>query len=370
VFLTNTFECKLRKALRKLPRSISYFRPMTTMKAAVLIKNASAKESFEIRDLERKNPEKDDVEIQVEAFGLNFADVMARRGLYREAPPLPSVLGYDLVGRITAVGPNVDPSLVGKRVAGMSRFGAYAEYCVTKASGVAVVPEDMHPTEACALGTQYCTAWYASMQATNMHEGERVLIHAAAGGVGTALVQLAMWKNCEIFATVGSETKAEALRAAGVHHVVNYRKEDYETAITKLLKGKRLDMTFNAIAGSTFKKDMRLIGAGGRVVLYGAAERAGKKGGKWATMRLLQRMGLLIPLLRMAKSQAIIGVNMLKIADHKPELIASALKELIKLHQAGTIRPKIGGTYPIEDLAKAHEDLEYRRTFGKLAVKW
>ncbi len=340
------------------------------MKAAVLIKNGSAQESFEIREIERQKPGEGDVEVQVEAFGLNFADVMARRGLYREAPPLPSVLGYDLVGRIVAVGPDVDATLIGKRVAGMSRFGAYAEYCITKASGVAEVPEDMDPTAACALGTQYCTAWYACMQATNMHEGERVLIHAAAGGVGTALVQLAKWKNCEIFATVGSETKAEALREAGVQHVINYRKEDYETAIVKLLKGERLDMTFNAIAGSTFKKDMRLIGAGGRVVLYGAAERAGKKGGKWATLRLLQRMGLLIPLLRMAKSQAIVGVNMLKIADHKPQLIASALKALIKLQQEGVIDPKIGGTYPISDLAKAHDDLEYRRTSGKLAVKW
>lgn len=340
------------------------------MRAAMLVKNASAKEAFEIRETTRNQPGDGEVEIKVEAFGLNFADVMARRGLYREAPALPSVLGYDLVGKIESVGPNVSPDMVGKRVAGMSRFGAYAEYCVTKASGVTEVPADMHAAEACALGTQYCTAWYASMQATNMHEGERVLIHAAAGGVGTALVQLAQWKNCEIFATVGSEEKVQQLKKLGVQHVINYRTDDYEEVMKGILGKNRIDMTFNAIAGSTFKKDMRLIGSGGRVVLYGAAERAGKKGGKWATIRLLQRMGLLIPLLRMAKSQALIGVNMLKIADYKPDLIARALTELTALHQQGVIKPKVGGLYDIEDLAKAHDDLEYRRTSGKLAVKW
>lgn len=340
------------------------------MRAAMLVRNASAKEAFEIRETTRNQPGEGEMEIKVEAFGLNFADVMARRGLYREAPPLPSILGYDLVGKIESVGPNVSPDMVGKRVAGMSRFGAYAEYCITKASGVTEVPAEMNAAEACALGTQYCTAWYACMQATNMHDGERVLIHAAAGGVGTALVQLAQWKNCEIFATVGSEEKAQQLRNLGVQHVINYRTSDYEEEMKRILGKKRIDMTFNAIAGSTFKKDMRLIGSGGRVVLYGAAERAGKKGGKWATMRLLQRMGLLIPLLRMAKSQALIGVNMLKIADYKPELIASALTELTKLYEQGVIEPKVGGLYDIQDLAKAHDDLEYRRTTGKLAVKW
>ncbi|WP_306641473.1 quinone oxidoreductase family protein [Sanyastnella coralliicola] len=340
------------------------------MKAAVLTTNGNAFDSFEIRDLDKPTPQEGQVLIKVEAFGLNFADVMARRGLYREAPPLPSVIGYDLVGKVEAVGSGVDTSLIGERVAGMSRFGSYAEYCATQASGVAVVPDDMPAAEACALGTQYCTAWYAAFQATNMNPGERVLIHAAAGGVGTALVQLAQWKGCEIFATAGSDEKIQLLKDRGVQHVINYRTQDYEEEIKKILGEKRLDMTFNAIAGSTFKKDMRLIGAGGRVVIYGAAERAGKKGGKWATINMLRKMGLLIPLLRMAKSQALIGVNMLKIADHRPQRIAEALEELVKLYQEGVIKPQSGGEYSVNELAQAHDDLEYRRTTGKLAVRW
>lgn len=340
------------------------------MKAALLIQNGNADSSFELREVDQPKPDAGDMLIKVEAFGLNFADVMARRGLYREAPPLPSILGYDLVGQVEAVGEGVDSSLVGKRVAGMSRFGAYAEYCVTKATGVTVVSDSMDPVQACALGTQYCTAWYGAFQATNMHKGENVLIHAGAGGVGTALIQLAKWKGCRIFATAGSAAKIEHLKHMGVDHPINYREQDYEQEIKQLLAGERLDISFNAIAGSTFKKDMRLLGAGGRLVLYGAAERAGKKGGKLATLRLLWKMGLMIPLLRMAKSQSIVGVNMLKIADHKPERITEALQELVKLYDQGVIAPLNGGYYSIDDLSEAHAALENRKTIGKIAVHW
>ncbi len=340
------------------------------MRAAVLVRNGNAADAFEIREMKRPVPKSGEVCIRVEAFGLNFADVMARQGLYREAPPLPSVLGYDLVGTIEEVGPGADDTLVGKRVAAMTRFGAYAEYCVTRLTGVVEVPAELGLAEACAFGTQYTTAWHAAFQSTNIHRGERVLIHAAAGGVGTALTQLALWKGCEIYATAGSEEKIQQLREMGVHHPINYRETDYEEAIRKLLGEARLDLSFNAIAGSTFKKDMRLLGAGGRLVLYGAAERAGMKGGKLATLRLLWKMGLFIPLLCMAKSQSIVGVNMLKIADHKPERIAEGLERLMELYQEGVIAPRSGGVYPIDRLAEAHEALEERHTTGKLAVQW
>lgn len=338
------------------------------MKAVFLVKHGNPHESFEIREVPKPQPKAGEVLIKVEAFGLNFADVMARRGLYREAPPLPFVMGYDVCGIVEAVGSKEDEGLIGKRVAGMSRFGSYAEYCNTRRSGIIPIPDKMTSSEACALGTQYCTAWYAAFQTINMHEGERVLIHAGAGGVGTALIQLAKWRNCEIFSTAGSDEKIKTLKEAGVHHAINYRTEDYEQKIKEILKEDRLDISFNAIAGSTFKKDMRLLGAGGRCVLYGAAERAGKKGGKLATINLLRKMGLMIPLLRMAKSQSIVGVNMLKIADHRPERISEALTSLVELYEQGHILPKNGGVYPLAQLADAHEALESRKTKGKVVV--
>lgn len=341
------------------------------MKAAVLVKHGVADEAFEIREIDRQPPGRGEVSVKVEAFGLNFADVMARKGLYREAPPLPSVLGYDLCGVVDQVGADVDPSWKGKRVAGMSRFGAYAEYCVTKINGLTAISDQLDPISATSLGTQCCTAYHAAFQATNIYPGERILVHAAAGGVGSILVQLAIHRGCEVFATAGSDAKLEKLRQMGVHHVINYKSADYEQELLRILDGARIDVVFNAIAGSTFKKDQRLLGAGGRNVIYGAAERTGMKGGKLATMRMIQRMGLLIPILRMAKSQSLIGVNMLKIGDFKPERIASALAASAKLMEEGVICKQEGGLlFGITDLAKAHRMLEERKTTGKIAIRW
>lgn len=343
---------------------------MKTMKAAFLVRNGKPETAFEIRETAIPGRKPDEFLIKVEAFGLNFADVMARLGFYRDAPPLPAVLGYDLVGRVVEA-PEGQAEAVGKRVAAMSRFGAYAEYAVAIQGAVFFIPEGMDAAAACALGTQYCTAWHAAFQATAMNAGDTVLIHAAAGGVGTALVQLAMWKGCTVVAMAGSDSKIDELKSAGVHYTVNYRTEAYEEVIPKLLGGKRpIDLSFNAVGGTTFKKDMKLLRPGGRLVLYGASERTGKKGGNWATYKMLWQMGIVIPLLLVAGSRSVIGVNVLRIADYRPDLIKAAVSELTKLLEAGVIRPKSGGVYPIDQLADAHRALEQRQTTGKLAVKW
>lgn len=339
------------------------------MRAAVLVKNGDADTAFELRTVDRPLRRDDQLLVRVEAFGLNFADVMARRGFYRDAPPLPAILGYDFVGEVVEASDH-SAHLLGKRVTGMSRFGAYAEYVVTSAQAVFVVDPGMDAAAACALGTQYTTAWHAAFQVTNMHPGDTVLIHAAAGGVGTALVQLAQWRKCKIVATAGSNEKIAMLNAAGVTHAFNYRDRDYLSAISDALGKRPIDLAFNSLGGSTFKKDMKLLAPGGRIVLYGASERSGKRGGKWAMLKVLYDMGVVIPLMLVAGSRSIIGVNVLRIADHRPDLIAEAVSGLSQQLAAGTIAPVSGGVFSIDALAEAHSKLEDRASMGKLAVKW
>jgi len=340
-----------------------------TMRAAVLIKHGDAAQAFEIRTIDRPARQAHQLLIRVEAFGLNFADVMARRGLYRDAPPVPAVLGYDFVGEVIEA-PVSFSHLVNQRVAGMCRFGAYAEYLVCEPYSVLPVPAQFDAAQACALGTQYCTAWHAAMQTANLRAGETVLIHSAAGGVGTALVQLAKWKECTIVGTTGSEEKLDHLHQAGVHHVIHNPSGGYAEKIKKLLGERKIDVSFNAVAGSTFKQDMKLLAPGGRLVLFGAAERAGRRGGTVATLKLLWDMGLMLPIFLMAQSQAVLGVNMLRIADHRPDLIEDALQNIALLLADSTLQPLSGGVYPIDELAIAHDNLEFRRTSGKLAVTW
>jgi NADPH2:quinone reductase len=176
-------------------------------------------------------------------------------------------------------------------------------------------------------------------------------------------------RGCEIFATVGNNEKVNALAKQGIT-AVNYKSHDYEVEIRKHLGNANLDVTFNSIGGKTFKQDMRLLGAGGRLILFGFSDRTSKWGGKLATLKLVFDMGRLIPLLLLGKSQSVLGVNMLKVADEHPEIIGRLLSQLVQMHNEGKIKPVIGGEYSFAEIAKAHQFLESRKSSGKIILKW
>jgi NADPH:quinone reductase-like Zn-dependent oxidoreductase len=347
----------------------SSHRPLST-KAWFLVKNGNSSEAFELRTIDLPPPGEGEVLIESEGFGLNFAEVMARLGLYREAPPLPFVPGYECVGRVMATGPGVTEDLAGKRVVAMARFGSYARHVLTKASGVAEIPEGMGAAEASAFAVQFTTAYYSAMHAMRLLPGERVLVHAGAGGVGAALIQLCKLAGCEVFATAGSDEKLIVMRQLGADHVVNYRKEDYEVVFRNILGSKRMDAGFNAVGGKTFKKDLKLLGSGGRLVIFGAAQRASSSAGIWPTIKLLWDMGLVMPIMLMAKSRSLIGVNALKLADHRPDIIAHCMRESVKLAAEGKVKPLVGAEFNSGQLAEAHALLESRQSVGKVFVKW
>ncbi|TVR37011.1 MAG: alcohol dehydrogenase [Cryomorphaceae bacterium] len=340
------------------------------MKAIFLTQYGAAEKAFEIR--ETPDPEMKDrqVTVAVEGFGLNFADVMARNGLYREAPPLPCILGYEVVGRVEKTGADVDPSWVGKRVLAFTRFGGYAEKVVTDHRGLVPIPDELDIDRATTLGTQYATAYYAIMHCRELLPGDTVLVHAAAGGVGLALVQLARHFGCKVIGTAGSPEKIEFLKKQGVDCAINYRAEDYAVAMAKWLNGTRLSATFNALAGSTIKKDYNLLGSGGTLVCFGAATRMGSKGGVFANLKLLLQTGFYSPLFMMMKSKSVVGVNMLKLADNRPDVVQHCLNRVMELYVEGAINPVSGQILPAEKIADAHRALEGRSSIGKVAVRW
>lgn len=341
------------------------------MKAVTLVKTGEAKDAFKLLDHPVPEPSSGELLIKVEGFGLNYADVVARHGLYQPAPPLPSILGYEVVGKVEKVGPNSDQTLVGKRVLGFTRFGGYAEYAVANIKGTVEIPEDMPLGIATALGTQYVTAYYAVRESVRLHQGDRVLLHAAAGGVGTAIIQLCQLDGCEIFANAGSDEKCEFAKNNGATHVINYKKNDYAKVVRELTKEESpLDVAFNSVAGPTFKKDMKLLGSGGRMVLYGAADRSGKKWGMLSTMNMLRKMGIVIPIGLMMYSKGIIGVNMLGIADNKPDVLQRCMTSVIQLFKEEAIHPHVGGIFSVNDIAEAHSLLEKGSTMGKVSISW
>ncbi|MCX7744952.1 MAG: zinc-binding dehydrogenase [Flavobacteriales bacterium] len=342
------------------------------MKAFVLKGYGEAEKNFFLSDVSDPIPKNDEVLIRVEAFGLNFADVMARLGLYQDAPPLPAILGYDVVGTVIESGDSNNNHLIGKRVVALTRFGGYAELAVAKIKAIAEIPSDFVAHEATALATQYCTAYYATHIATTVPHGSIVLIHAAAGGVGQALVQLCLAKKCKIIATCSSTAKQKLLTSWGVNYAINYSTSDFEEEIKKLSDFKGLDVIFDSIGGSFFKKNLRLLAPGGKMVCYGGAQRSGKRNAFsfFKDIRFVLGFGIMSPIPFLIHSKSLIGINMLRIADNRPELIGLAMEAVIQLVNEQKIPRPCGQSFSMNDLSIAHELLENRKTTGKLAILW
>ena len=338
------------------------------MKAWTLTAHGDPQKVFALRDHTKPVPKAGEILVACEGFGLNYADVMASKGLYREAPPVPSILGYEVVGHVEAAGAGVPQALLGKRVVGMTRFGGYAQYAVTDHRAVAIIPEDLELGKAAALATQGCTAWYAAHLLCPLRTGQRVLVHSAAGGVGHLLVQLALRAGCEVFAIASGSAKVEYLLSLGAQHVIDRAHGDHATQLKRALHGAKLDVVFNAVGGSSFKKDMRLLGSGGRIVLYGGAERGGI--GMFGTLRFVWRMGLVVPILLMMKSRSILGLNMLRIAEDRPQDIAECLRNMVVACAEGHLVPRVHSVYDANDLPRAIADLDGGTTMGKLVVRW
>ena len=337
------------------------------MRSIYLSKKGTGEEAFDIKEVEKPKPNASEVQIEVECFGLNFADVMSRRGLYGDAPKMPFVPGYEVVGKIREVGEGVGKDWLGKRVVAFTRFGGYSEYVTTPLMACAEIG-DMVAGEAASIAVQYATAYYMAKDAINLHQGDIVMIHAGAGGVGTALIQLCKMQGCTVIANAGSDEKLQYMLDQGADHVINYRKEDYLDVIPTLTKGVRLAATFNPIGGKTYKKDMKLIGAGGKVILFGGSERIGKKWKGLATFNFIRKMGLMMPIGLVMISKSVMGVNMLKIGDERPEILRRCMENVITLVTNGKLKPYVGGRFKFDEIGKAHDLLESRKSIGKLVV--
>lgn len=338
------------------------------MKAIVLKKYGEAADAFEMQDVKEPVAANGQVLISVSHSGLNFADVMARKGLYKEAPPLPCILGYDVAGTVEAVGGGVTGVAAGDRVIAITRFGGYAEKVVTDSKAVIAIPPDWNPANAIALTTQYCTAWYAAAEAMNLHEGDKVLIQAGAGGVGIALIQYCQYRSCEIFATAGSDEKIDFLVSMGVNHPINYLKEDFAAAVKCIAGDQGIDAVFDAIGGASVKKGIKLLAPGGKLVCYGASVLSNKKG--LAKIRAGLSFGFYHPAMLMMPSKSIIGVNMLKIGDSKPAMLQRVLQSVTELARQGVFVPKDSMVFEAKDFANAHTMLADRKTIGKVVLKW
>ena len=334
------------------------------MQAIYLVKNGKPKDAFEFRDIQITEPKDDEVGVIVEASGINFADVVARLGQYQDCPPLPAVIGYEAVGRVERVGKDIKTVQKGDRVLVFTRFGGYSQYVLQKENAIAKISEEMDAGKALALATQYSTAYYACAVATNVLPNETVLIHSGAGGVGTALIQLCKLRNAKIYSTAGSESKLDYLRKQGVDVAINYVKDDFANEIKE-----PIDVAFDAVGAENFRKSYKLLNRGGRIVGYGASSMTDAHN-VFSKAKLGLACGLYHPAQLLMESRSMIGVNMLRIADYKPDTLKFCMESVIQLLHDGKIEPHVGKMYAAKDIYQAHEDMENRKTMGKIGIVW
>lgn len=338
------------------------------MKAVFLVRHGSPENSFAFREIPMPICKSYEVLIKVKASGLNFADVMIRKKLYEGAPDLPSVIGFDVVGTVEECGAEVNQFSKGDRVVAMCKFGGYAEYICSPEYGVVKLPASINDLDALALPVQYLTAYYAAEKLISLKAGDRVLVHAGAGGLGRALIQYALSKHCTVFSTAGSTEKVQLLHNLGVHHPINYKTTDFKKEILRLTHGKGVDVVFDGIGGSNARKSFKSLATGGRLVLHGAS--ALSSGNLFQKLTQLLSFGIYHPVMLMMPSKSILGVNMLELANHKPEFVGQMLHEVVQLTEKGIFNPKIVHQFPASEIARAHALLESRNLYGKACIVW
>jgi NADPH:quinone reductase-like Zn-dependent oxidoreductase len=313
-----------------------------------------------------------EVRIAVKAAGINFADTMARVGLYPDAPKPPCVLGYEVAGEIESVGEGVSEFQVGDRVVGGTRFGGQAELVTIPEAQAFALPDGLSFEQGAAIPVNYGTAYAALILMGSLREGDRVLIHAAAGGVGISATQIARNAGAEIFGTA-SPSKHEAIRAQGVDHPIDYRSQDFEAETKRITGGEGVDLVIDALGPTSFRKDYRLLRSGGRLVMYGLSEstRDGKRSIAAMLKSLVSMPSATMPwwksLLIMNENKGVFGLNMLKWWDAEGSL-DRVLDPLTPDLEAGRLEPVVAESFPFERAGDAHRFIAERRNVGKVVL--
>ncbi|WP_345239195.1 quinone oxidoreductase [Pontibacillus salipaludis] len=319
----------------------------------VQFENYGGPEVLEIKDLNNPSPSIGEVLLKVEAIGVNYADTARREGAYVVPTPLPFIPGAEVAGVVEEIGEGVSNVQKGDRVVTLIEKGGYAEYAVANAQTLIPIPEGVTPETAVALPLQGLTAYHILKTMGRLEEGETVLVHAAAGGVGSLAVQLAKTFGAgKVIATASTEEKLELAKSLGADAIVNYTEDNWREKVIEANDGKGVDVALEMAGGEIFHETVKCMRSFGRVVVYGVAS------GNPAQM---------YPSGLMNRNLSVVGFFLPQIMK-KPKLFSSSLQELLALVQKDELKLTIGGVYPLAEAANVHELLQSRKTKGKLVL--
>ncbi len=325
---------------------------MAQMKA-ILVEEFGEPEVLRHTEVERPEPGEGEVLIEVHSSGVNYADTMRRRDQYVIRQDLPFTPGSEVAGVVSEVGPGVENASVGDRVVTLLGTDGYAEYAVAPAGNLIPIPEGLDFDTAAAIPLQGLTAYHVIKTSGQMAQGEAVLVHAAAGGVGTLAVQMAKLMGAGlVIATASSGEKLDLARSLGADVLIDYTEEDWPEKVREATGGRGADIILEMVGGDFLDKNLQCLAPWGRMVVFGAA--SGERG-------TIDAMALL------KKNHSVTGFYLPQVMS-LPDLFVPSLREMMGWIGSGDLKLTLGTRYPLEKAAEAHADLEGRRTTGKLVL--
>jgi NADPH:quinone reductase len=303
-------------------------------------------------DLPVPEPQPGEVRIRNQAAALNFFDILQIQGKYQTKPPLPFTPGAEVAGIVDALGEGVTNFNVGDRVHA-STLGTFAEYALAKADRSFVIPDSMSFSEAAAMYIVYQTSYFSLMERARLQQGEWLLVHSGAGGVGSSAVQLGKAFGAKVIATAGSQEKVEFCLSQGADHALNYSDAAWVDEIKKITSGHGADVIYDPVGGDVFDLSSKCIASEGRLLVIGFA---GGRIPSIAANRIL------------LKNMSVVGCYWGGHLEKHPEYLAQSQTELFKMYEAGQIKPVISQSYALSDAVTALRDLASRKTYGKVVL--
>ena len=324
-------------------------------------------EVLELREAPTPEPGRGELRIKVRASGVNFADLMARMGVYPDGPPPPCVVGYEVSGVVDAVGSGVSSEYMGARVVAVTPFGGYSSHVVVPAQGgCARIPDGVSFEVAAALPVAGLTCWMILEEMHRIRPGDRVLVHSAGGAVGLMAGQFIKHRQGVAIGTA-SKQKHEFLREWGYDYLIDYQEEDYEVILREQAP---LDLVMDPLGGRHWSKGLRLLRSGGKIACYGMSVNAeGKTVRRFQIIRNIFQIPFwgLGPLGLINQNKGVFGINMGRLWDEK-ERLTTWIHQILRWVADGDIRVQVHATLPFERAAEAHQIVHDRKNIGKVIL--
>jgi len=324
-------------------------------------------DKLQLRESPDPHPARGEIRIRVKASGVNFADILARQGLYPDAPKLPCVIGYEVSGTVDATGPDVDPSWIGRDVFALTRFGGYSDVVIVPEKQAFAKPASLSHEQAAAIPVNYLTAWQLLVVMGALKPEETVLVHNAGGGVGLAAIDIARHLGATIYGTASS-AKHAFLRQRGLDEAIDYRSKDWTLELERLSQGKGVALITDPLGGNHWKKSYKALRSTGRLGMFGVSVATSSKlSGPLRLLPVVLSMPFFHPLALMNANKSVFGVN-LGHMWHETDMVTGWMEILLNGVADGWVRPHVDKSFPLAQVGEAQTYMEERRNIGKVVL--